>query len=172
MLFYLLLYPEKINAPYRHLHSATGIALGNIKNIINGLKDAGFIINVGPQTVALQNKRQLLDRWIIGYQEILKPALFIGAFRFAKFDQWRSWQDLALHPDKTVWGGEAAGDLLTNYLQPQELTIYTTQKKQELIPELKLIPDLGETSRLMKNFGRMIRTNRSSMLRRCWYMRT
>jgi hypothetical protein len=152
MLFYLLLYPEKINAPYRHLHLATGIALGNIKNIIDGLKDAGFIIHVNLQEVALQNKRQLLDRWTIGYQETLKPSLLMGAFRFAKPEQWTIWQDIALHPDKTVWGGEAAGDLLTNYLRPQELTLYTTQKKQELIPKLKLIPDPAGNIKVYEKF--------------------
>jgi hypothetical protein len=46
MLFYLLLHPDRINAPYRHFHMATHIALGNIKNIMDGLKEAGFIINI------------------------------------------------------------------------------------------------------------------------------
>lgn len=46
MVFYLLLHPEAVNAPYRHFHTATGIAIGNIKNIMDGLKDGGFIINL------------------------------------------------------------------------------------------------------------------------------
>jgi hypothetical protein len=141
LLFYLLLYPDRINAPYRHFHMATHIALGNIKNIMDGLQEAGFIININKREVALQNKRQLLERWITAYQETLKPALHIGNFRFANRDYRDKWQDLPIDTNKTKWGGEAGADILTNYLTPQVLTIYTTEKKNELIPKLKLIPD-------------------------------
>ena len=40
-----------------------------------------------------------------------------------------------------MWGGEAAGDLLTNFLRPAELTLYTTETRNELIKNYKLLPD-------------------------------
>lgn len=152
MLFYLLLFPERINAPYRHFHMATHIALGNIKNIMDGLRDAGFIININEREIALQNKRQLLQRWITAYQETLKPTLNIGNFRFANHDYWQGWKSLPINTTKTQWGGEAGADLLTDYLNPQVLTLYTAEKKTELIPKLKLIPDANGDIRIYEQF--------------------
>ena len=42
---------------------------------------------------------------------------------------------------KTLWGAEPAGDLLTDYLRPGELTMYTLEDKRELIKNYRLIPD-------------------------------
>lgn len=61
--FYLLLHQDKINL----LAKATNVALGNINNIITGLKEAGFILPINHKEVQLQNKKALLDRWIAGY---------------------------------------------------------------------------------------------------------
>lgn len=42
---------------------------------------------------------------------------------------------------KTWWGSEPAGDILTNYLKPGELTPYTLESRNELIKHYRLIPD-------------------------------
>lgn len=36
---------------------------------------------------------------------------------------------------------DCPGDMLTNYLNPQTLTLYTNEKKAAFIPKWKLIPD-------------------------------
>lgn len=138
--FYLLLHPERINQPYRNLAQATKVALGNINNIITGLKDAGFVLQINEKEIQLQNKKALLDRWIAGYRETLKPALHLGDFRFWNEDNFANWQNLPIIPNQTAWGGEAAAEMLTNYLNPEILTIYTQEKKAAIMPLLKLIP--------------------------------
>ena len=52
-----------------------------------------------------------------------------------------AWKDLELDTTKTVWGGEPAAELLTNYLKPAEFTIYTGESRMELIKNYRLIPD-------------------------------
>src|SRR5690606_10025396 len=94
--FYLLLHEQAINMPYRKLADATGVALGNIKNIMEGLKDAGFIININDTTLKLQNKNALLDRWLTGYRETLRPALHLGTYRFWDKKRLGNWQALTL----------------------------------------------------------------------------
>ena len=138
--FYLLLHADAINLPYRTLAQTTGVALGNINNIINGLKEAGFILQVDAKTLQLQNKKALLERWIAGYQETLKPALHVGNFRFFNKDKLDNWHNNETTPD-IVWGGEAAADIFTNYLYPQILTVYTQEKKAHLMTNWTLIPD-------------------------------
>jgi hypothetical protein len=138
--FYLLLHEQAINMPYRKLADATGVALGNIKNIIEGLKDAGFIININDTTLKLQNKEALLDRWLTGFRETLRPALHLGTYRFWDKNRLGNWQALTLDPAETKWGGEPAGELLTNHLVPAHLTVYTKQKTAP-ITNWTLIPD-------------------------------
>jgi hypothetical protein len=41
----------------------------------------------------------------------------------------------------TKWGGEPAAEILTEYLKPALFTLYTQEKKIELIKKFKLIPD-------------------------------
>lgn len=140
MVFYLLLNEQAINMPYRKLAETTGVALGNVKNIMEGLKDAGFILPINDTTVKLQNKEALLDRWLTGFRETLRPALHLGTYRFWDKKRLGNWQALPLEPTETKWGGEPAGELLTNHLVPAHLTVYTNQKNA-LIPKWTLIPD-------------------------------
>src|ERR1700712_735183 len=58
-LFYLLINKDAINCPYRQLADAAGVAVGNVKNIIDGLTEAGFILPLNKKKIALQNKREL-----------------------------------------------------------------------------------------------------------------
>lgn len=139
VVLYLLDNKEAINLPYRKLAQDAGVALGNINYVIEGLKDAGFIIQLNNRQMKLQNKKVLLDRWITGYGEILKPANFLGAFNFWKKENIENWGMLPLNLGKTFWGGEAAADFLTNYLHPHKLTVFTTEKSR-LMKEWTLIP--------------------------------
>jgi len=52
-----------------------------------------------------------------------------------------NWKEIRLDDKTTWWGGEPAGDMLTNYLRPGELTLYTTKTRNELMKDLRLIPD-------------------------------
>jgi hypothetical protein len=138
--FYLLLVEDAINMPYRKLAEATNVALGNIKNVMEGLNEAGFILRVNDKTLKLQNKKALLERWITGYGETLKPALKIETYRFWDDKKFVNWQTLPLETGKAVWGGEPAAERLTNYLVPTHLTIYTDDKFT-LRKQWTLIPD-------------------------------
>jgi len=138
--FYLLFRPETLNMPYRHLAYATDVALGNIKNVMEGLNQAGFILQIDENTSILKNKKALFDRWLTGYREILKPTLMIDRYRFWNPDNLKNWQRLKFEQGENSWGGEPAAEHLTNYLVPQHLTVYTT-RKSPLVTNWKLIPD-------------------------------
>ncbi len=141
VVFFLLLEREAINMPYRQLAERTGVALGNIQNVLDGLKDAGFILQRDKQRRILHNKKALLMRWIDGYRETLKPALHVGNYRFWEKDAIHHWEKLVFPEHITAaWGGEPAAAALTDYLNPQELTLYTNSKR-ELVPHWRLIPN-------------------------------
>jgi len=139
--FYLLLNTDAVNMPYRKLAEQTQTALGNITNVIEGLRETGFILQVNDKIMQLQNKKILLERWIAGYGETLRPALEIGKFRFWDNERLANWENLPLQEGKTVWGGEPAAAHLTHYLRSEILTLYTNEEKNFIIPKWRLIPD-------------------------------
>lgn len=150
--FYLLLQKNAINLPHRTLALNTNVALGNIKNVITGLKEAGYILQVNDKVMQIQNKKALLDRWITGYKETLKPTIHLGNFRFYNNDFFKNWKNLQIKSPETLWGGEPAADIITNYLNPGILTIYTAENKAELIPRWKLVPDPNGNIKLYYKF--------------------
>ncbi len=150
---FMLLQDETIlNQPYREIARQAGIALGNINYILNGLKQDGFLIAIENQKNMLVNKTQLLDKWIEGYNEKLKPGLKVGTFRLKNMTDKNEWQKIKFKPGKTFWGGEAGGAKLTGYLKPQELIIYTTETRNELIKNYGLIPDPNGNIKVFRKF--------------------
>lgn len=149
--FYLLLDKNALNMPHRKLAEVTGVALGNIKNVIEGLREAGFILQINATTLKLQNKHALLDRWITGYREILRPALQLGTYKFWDKNKIQHWQKLKVEVGEDMWGGEPAGEILTNYLTAADLTLYTNNKTA-LVTKWTIIPDENGPIHFYKKF--------------------
>lgn len=138
VLFYLLQNKEAINLTQRELAQRAGVGLGNIPQVIDGLKETGYLIRLNNKTYLWENRRNLLERWIAEYATTLRPKLVKG--RFALRDQW---QNIAFDADRTVWGGEPAADILTNHLRPEIFLIYTRENRQNLIRNYQLMPDMN-----------------------------
>jgi hypothetical protein len=139
--FHFLQFEDDVNLPYRSIAEITETALGNVPNILNGLKEQGFLLQLNEKEYKLHNKKELLERWMTAYQQDLKPSLEIGTFRFLKQDDFLNWKNIPLKSNKSWWGSEPAADLYTDYLRPEILTIYTLESRSELIKHYRLIPD-------------------------------
>lgn len=132
---------NNINDTYRVIARNAGIALGNVKLILEGLIEEGFALQLNDKELKLTNKEQLLQKWITAYNEKLKPALKVGNFRFNNPEDFPEWKNIKLDKTQTQWGGEPAGNIYTKFLQPEYLTLYTNEKKTDLIKKYRLIPD-------------------------------
>ena len=152
LIFHLLLNNELINLPYREITEQTGIPFTNLPYIINGLKTKGYISEVNNKKMKLTNKDKLTKIWIERYDDILKPALKIGTFSFAEKNQFKEWKKIKFKYEETVWGAEPAAALITKYLNPEILTIYTNEKRNELIKNYKLLPDNDGNIKIYKRF--------------------
>lgn len=135
VLFYLLQHKDAIDLTQRELAEKTGVALGNIPLIINGLKELGHLIPLNDKTFVWDKRNELLDRWITAYATVLRPKLKKERFTLNK-----PWQDLQFDNQHTVWGGEAAADMLTDHLRPERFLIYTRENRLDLIKKHGLIP--------------------------------
>jgi hypothetical protein len=152
VIFHFLIDENLINQPYRQIARITKVALGTINYVIEGLKENGFLIRRTKDRYELLDRKQLLEKWLPLYAEKLKPTLLVGKFRFLKTEDFANWKNVQLRNKKTCWGGEAAGNLLTNYLRPAILTMYTLETRQELIRNYRLIPDEQGDVQVYKKF--------------------
>jgi hypothetical protein len=135
VVFGFLCNPLLVNTTYREIAKATGVALGSVGWVINGLKYANFIVERGKKR-QLINKRKLLDRWVQAYPEKLKPKQFMGEFIA---DQANWWKDINIRQYGAFWGGEIAAAKYTNYLRPQIATVYLPKEAgNKLLAKAKL----------------------------------
>jgi len=141
-----------INKPYREIAEKTGTGVGNITNIMKGLKNDGFLVKLTRDENKLTNKKELIEKWVGAYEIKLKPHLLLGHFRFVKENDFFNWKNLHLEPTTTWWGGEPAGDIMTNYLRPGELTLYTTENRNKLVKKYRLVPDIKGNIKIYKVF--------------------
>jgi len=136
VLFYLLLQKQAINLTQRELAEKTEVGLGNIPQIIEGLKETGYLIPLNNKNYVWENRKALLERWIAEYATILRSKLVKDRYTIKG-----NWQEIQFDNNKTVWGGEPAADLLTNHLRPEKFLIYTKENRMELIKNYRLKPD-------------------------------
>ena len=115
---------EKIlNAPYREIAVKADVALGTIGCVINDLKQGGYLVEIGQKNRRLKRKRRLLDKWVDGYLEKLRPKLVVGTFR-AENPQWWKNVEKKITTYGAKWGGEVATYAMTGYITPQDVTVY------------------------------------------------
>lgn len=140
--FHFLNHPEAANDNYRKLAADTQIALGNIKYIMGGLSEANFLFDVHRKNIRLNDMAGLLEHWLVGYREVLRPTLLLGTYTFTKVNNTQNdWKELDMKNANGLWGGEPAADLLTNYLRPERFQLYTNQHKMQAMRTLHILPD-------------------------------
>jgi hypothetical protein len=142
LIFQLLTQPEDLQLSYRNLAERTSIALGSVSIIMKELEDLRFVVKT-KNSRYLKNKKELLERWILAYNDVLRPRLLKKRFRFSNNESYNKWQQLPLKvlQGRNIWGGEPGASILTKQLQPKNFTIYTDGGWQSIAFELKLIPD-------------------------------
>lgn len=139
--FLLLIDPKSHEATLTTLAQRSGTSIANVSIALRSLVKNGLLLEKGPRQLIIPDRAALLHKWTEAYVERLKPGLARGRYRFATPEKARAWKELPIETATTCWGGEAAGALLTNYLHPGELTLYTTEPRLKLVRDLKLIPD-------------------------------
>jgi hypothetical protein len=149
VIYTFLCNPGLENKTYREIAAETGVALGTVDWIIKELKGLGFLLDMGKRGQRLIQKENLLQRWVTAYPEQLRPKLTLGRFR-GEHD-W--WQQKMLDPLKAQWGGEVAAARLTQYLQPQIITIYTApQELDQLLIKNRLKRDQTGDVEILRRF--------------------
>ena len=137
-LFVILQDPTMLTKPYRTIAHAAGIASGNISNLIQELTDLGYKGSDFEAENSISTAK-LMARWVEMFEVTLKPKLIKGHFRFLRSEQQQQWHNIKA--GGIYWGGEPGADLYTHFLNPEKFTLYTNKTGNELVPQLKIVPD-------------------------------
>lgn len=153
IIFNLLNDPLNLHLSYRELAELADVSIGSVSNVMNELEEQNFILKTKLKRV-LKNKTTLLERWVVAYQDVLRPRLVKKQMRFIKPDATQNWKGLYLDNKEGVilWGGEPAAALLTNQLVPEEFSIYTNQNWQNIGRDLGLVPDVNGKMEVLQVF--------------------
>ena len=127
VVFVLLCKPGLLNAPYRDIVDAAGVALGAIGWVFFDLEGRGLVAGKQRQ----RNRRflepiRLFDEWVTNYPIKLRPKLNPQRFQ-AQNPDW--WKQAPLTNLGAYWGGEVAAACLTGYINPETFTIYLDPQK-------------------------------------------
>jgi hypothetical protein len=141
VIFQFLLHDDYINETFREIAKAVEVSLDTVHKTVNGLKYLQYLVPLNDYTLQWNKKKELLDRWMTEYETRLKPGLHIGNFTFMQEKDFFNWKKLNFKSTLTKWGGEPAGELLTGYLKPEKLTIYTKENRIDWIRNYKLVPN-------------------------------
>jgi hypothetical protein len=127
VIFVLLCRQELLNAPYREMVRAAGVALGTVGWVFYDLQGRGYTtggLRKGGRR--LLEPQRLFEEWVTNYPMRLRPKLNPKRFRAMTPDWWQ-------HADVTTygaqWGGEVAAEKLTGYLKPEAVTLYVRPEK-------------------------------------------
>jgi len=135
VVFALLCNHKLLNAPYRDIVHAAGVALGAIGWVFFDLKERGYITGGNKKRERrFVEPVRLFEEWVTNYPIKLKPKLNPRRFQADNLDWWRN---TPLHDLGAFWGGEIAADRLTHYLKPATCTIYIKpETAQNALPRL------------------------------------
>lgn len=139
VIFYLLVDKQNVGRPYRKIVDATDVAIGTVKNVIDGMIYQRFV-RVEKNKRFLTNIDRLLMLWSANYELNLKPKLFLARFAFRDEEMRRNWKHLEL-PEGMLWGGEPAAALNDGFIVPGEFTVYADVPAATLMKTGAVVPD-------------------------------
>jgi len=152
--FALLCRPELINATYREIQEAAGVALGAIGQTLAQLRRQGHLAGRKKGHRKLLAPERLLDEWVVNYPTRLRPRLNPRRFR-GEDPTW--WKKARVRELGAQWGGEVAADRLTHMLKAAAATIYVAPEPERnprtrLIANYRLHTDPRGNTELLDKF--------------------
>ncbi|MDF0714572.1 type IV toxin-antitoxin system AbiEi family antitoxin [Muricauda sp. 334s03] len=152
ILFHLLSKPEHLQDSYRKIAEKADVSIGSVSNVMAELEDLNFLLKTNEKRV-LKNTTELLERWLVEFNSVLRPRIIRKRMRFMDSDYVQNWRNIDTQSNlgTILWGGEPGGAILTDNLRPEHFTLFTDLELSELAKVLRLVPsENGEIEVLQK----------------------
>jgi hypothetical protein len=138
VVFALLCKENLVNATYREIADAAGVALGTVVGVMKDLTRKNYLIELADRGRTLVQKQELADKWANAYVTKYRAKRLRGRYTATRE---LFWKDTDIRDLGAYWGGEVAANKLTNYLKPEVITIYMRQPVDDLVRKLRLRKD-------------------------------
>lgn len=141
VMFALLADGDLADAPVRDIAERLGIGKTAVANAIRGLVRQGLITKEKPRRIL--RPRELLDRWLIGYETIVRPKRLVGRYQTmdaAPEELERRVEDVLGGAD-TRWGwtGGAAAMRLTGFYRGPDTMLAVEELPQDFFRDLRAL---------------------------------
>lgn len=138
VVFALLADTDLLQAPYRNIAKAAGVALGTVGWILTNLRENGFLVEDGQGNRRWIDRNRAVQAWVTNYplrlRERLRPRRFT-----AKEPDW--WRNATPEIDGGCWGGEVAAAKLEGDLVPKTVTLYLPEERNAFLAKYRLKAD-------------------------------
>lgn len=145
VLFALLAQPELASRPLRQIAEAGGVSRQAASDVLARLLASGAMVRSKDTHRWVPHRLgSELERWLVGYVDVLRPALLFGSFRSPDATPDLVEQRVAralLNHSAWRWGGSAAGYRLTRYYRGMRTVVHLDDLTPELRRAMKLVPD-------------------------------
>lgn len=142
--FALLARPEKLNAPIREIATMAGVGKTVAADALQRLQGDGLLVRTRTAR-RIANEGLLIDRWVQGYADVLRPRLLLGTYRtqmdppelereVQRLERTRG--DAA---GRWAWGGGAAAHKLEGHFRGELTVIHLERPWPELPKQLKAV---------------------------------
>ena len=128
-LFALLSNPSLVATPLRHIAERAGVSTMAALDLTRRLKEEGLVVKRRGGLV-IRPTRALVDRWVVGYRDIVRPHVWVGRFAMPQ-----EREDVlvrlmnAARPGAWAWGGARADRELGGMYNAPELTLHLNIKR-------------------------------------------
>jgi hypothetical protein len=106
-----------------------------------------LVVQIDSNTRILVDRDRILDRWVQGYIDRLRPRLVIGRYKPESVN-W--WQNATL--EGGLWSGEVAAAMLTNSIKPGSFMIFGEPPSHAFILKHHLQKDPSGSVEILKSF--------------------
>jgi hypothetical protein len=148
-IFALLCKPGLELQGYRDIAAAAKVSHGTIGWVMRDLEKERYLIDMGTRGRRLTKKADLVKRWTEAYPQQLRPKLLLARYS-SRDPDW--WKEARLEDSDAYWGGEVAAAKLTQYLRPQQKTIYAATTIPEIQAKYALKKDPNGDVEILKRF--------------------
>jgi len=149
VLFQILINPEYLNKPYRFIGEKARVTIATVGNVIQDLLREKYIVQTNNKKYQFVDRPRLFEEWVRAYNNALRPKL--NQKRYKWLEKNVNWRNIEL-PKDTYWGSANAAEIATEYIIADQALIYTGLPFQEVMKDLKIIPDEDGEIKLIEKF--------------------
>lgn len=170
VMFGVLASPTLLAGPVRALATAVGVGKSVTALTLSRLEEAG-ILGRSRNGLILLRRSELIERWLVGYQTVLRPRLLMGRYRSATTDTSELEQMIealaanveGMHAQADgssgdgarlwAWGGAAGGYRLTRHFRGEATVLHTPEDPFAWIAPARIIPALDGNLIVLRTNG-------------------